>query len=93
MIENNRRSDEGHENDIGKGLVGAVSIVSKQVRSLPMNMTYRGIAYETLVAGIPAIATEEVGTFLGKTYKIKQPQIAYRQSAVKLVYRGIPYNR
>lgn len=58
-----------------------------------MHMTYRGIAHRTLVAGIPAIETEEVGTFLGKTYKIKQPQLAYRQSVAKLIYRGVPYSR
>lgn len=58
-----------------------------------MNLTYRGIAFEAPVAGTEAIETEQTGTFLGNSYKMKQARTAQRQSATELTYRGVRYAR
>ncbi|MEM6520878.1 MAG: DUF4278 domain-containing protein [Cyanobacteria bacterium P01_C01_bin.70] len=56
-------------------------------------MTYRGITFNALIAGVPSVATEQTGTFLGKPYTIKQPQQHFRQSTETLTYRGVQYTR
>jgi hypothetical protein len=58
-----------------------------------MHMTYRGVSFNTLVTGLPTAATEQVGTFLGQRYAIKQPSVSLRQPAAELVYRGVAYSR
>ena len=58
-----------------------------------MQLTYRGVSFETFISGSPSIATEETGTFLGKRYPIKQSQVVYRQPSSELVYRGVAYTR
>lgn len=58
-----------------------------------MKMTYRGVTYNALVAGCPATATEQCGTFLGKPYAMKQPQQHLRQPSEELIYRGVRYSR
>ena len=58
-----------------------------------MKMIYRGVAFNALVAGSPAIATEETGTFMGQSYALKQPQTTLRQPATELTYRGVRYSR
>jgi len=58
-----------------------------------MQMTYRGITFRTLIAGMPTVATEQTGTFLGKPYAIKQPQQQFCQPAENLTYRGVQYTR
>ena len=58
-----------------------------------MNFTYRGIAYQAPIAGIETHETGQTATFLGKTYKMKQTQITYRQPIAELTYRGICYIR
>lgn len=58
-----------------------------------MQLIYRGIAYEALIAGNEALTTEQTGTFRGKTYKMKQSQMAQRHNTSELTYRGIRYSR
>lgn len=58
-----------------------------------MQFVYRGIPYEASIAGAEAPTTEQTGTFLGKTYKMKQSQIAQRHTEAELTYRGIRYSR
>ncbi|MGF1523232.1 MAG: DUF4278 domain-containing protein [Leptolyngbyaceae cyanobacterium] len=58
-----------------------------------MRLTYRGVSFESDVAGATSIATGETGTFLGNRYSLKQARMAPRQSAVELTYRGVRYNR
>lgn len=57
-----------------------------------MNLSYRGIFYQPASSAVEATETEQTGHFLGKSYKILQGKVAYRQSAVALKYRGIDYN-
>ena len=56
-----------------------------------MNFMYRGIAYQTSI-GIEALETQQTGTFLGKTYKLKQTEVTQRQPSVELTYRGVCYH-
>jgi len=58
-----------------------------------MNLTYRGVSFTSLVAGVPATETTQTGTFLGKPYVMKQPQVSFRQPTEELIYRGVPYSR
>ncbi|ASC71250.1 hypothetical protein XM38_022020 [Halomicronema hongdechloris C2206] len=58
-----------------------------------MQFTYRGTAYQAPIAGIDALETEQTGTFLGRSYKMKQAQVARRQAANALTYRGVRYSR
>ena len=58
-----------------------------------MKMIYRGVAFKSLVAGTPTVATEQTGTFLGQPYTIKQPQQHFRQPSETLTYRGVAYTR
>ena len=58
-----------------------------------MNLTYRGIAFESSIAGTEAIETGQTGTFLGQHYPMKQARLAQRQSATELTYRGVRYSR
>mgnify|MGYP001794668494 CR=1 FL=1 len=58
-----------------------------------MKLTYRGVSFTSLVAGIPTVTTEQSGLFLGKSYAIKQPQTSYRQASPELIYRGVRYSR
>ncbi|HEY9886925.1 MAG TPA: DUF4278 domain-containing protein [Candidatus Obscuribacterales bacterium] len=58
-----------------------------------MKMIYRGVSFDSLVAGSPAAATEQTGTFLGSAYPIKQSQVAFRQPSEELTYRGVRYSR
>lgn len=58
-----------------------------------MKMIYRGITFDTLIAGTPTVETAHTGTFLGQSYAIKQPQQHIRQPLEKLTYRGVHYER
>lgn len=58
-----------------------------------MKMTYRGVSFSSLIAGVPATETEQIGTFLGKPYAIKQLQISFHHAAEELTYRGVRYSR
>lgn len=58
-----------------------------------MKLTYRGISFNTLVAGLPVMATEETGVFLGQSYALKQSSTRLRQPSEELVYRGVRYAR
>ncbi len=58
-----------------------------------MNLTYRGASYQPSILDVPSVETGEERMFLGKTYKIKQPQLSFRQSTEELVYRGVRYTR
>lgn len=62
-------------------------------RSLPMNLTYRGVPYQpsTPDANI-LITTEEERIFLGVKSRVKRSQVnSPRRSPVKLRYRGVTY--
>jgi hypothetical protein len=58
-----------------------------------MNLKYRGVGYVPSVMAVPVVETGETGTFLGKPYTLKQPQVALRQAPTELVYRGVRYSR
>ncbi|MEO1208022.1 MAG: DUF4278 domain-containing protein [Cyanobacteria bacterium J06638_20] len=58
-----------------------------------MQFIYRGVAFQAPIAGIDALETEQTGNFLGKTYKMKQTQIANQRSHADLTYRGARYSR
>ncbi|MGD1927345.1 MAG: DUF4278 domain-containing protein [Leptolyngbyaceae cyanobacterium] len=58
-----------------------------------MKLTYRGISFVSLVAGVSTVETEQSGLFLGKSYALKQPPTNYRQASPELVYRGVRYSR
>lgn len=59
-----------------------------------MKLHFLGKTYDGSVAGSPSQETGETGTFLGKTYRIRQSQIAQRHSLdQQLTYRGVSYNR
>ena len=58
-----------------------------------MKMIYRGIVFDALVAGTPTLATEQTGTFLGRSYAIKRPQQQVRQPTKQLTDRGVEYTR
>lgn len=57
-----------------------------------MNLSYRGHAYQTFEPIVDAIATQQVGHFLGSTFPIKRFNVAGRTGTpVVLTYRGIHY--
>ncbi len=58
-----------------------------------MQFIYRGISFQAPIAGTEAPVTEQTGTFLGKTYKMKQSQAVQRQATTELTYRGVRYSR
>lgn len=94
IVDNELRNKE---HALGNGIRsrGAVSIVSPTNTGAfaPMKLTYRGIAFNSSVAGSPSLETGETGNFLGNSYPIKQPQMTQRQPAVELTYRGVRYHR
>ncbi|ASC71676.1 hypothetical protein XM38_026300 [Halomicronema hongdechloris C2206] len=57
-----------------------------------MELIYRGTAYQAAIAGIEATETTQTGTFLGRSYKMKQTPVAQRQSTHQLTYRGVRYS-
>jgi len=57
-----------------------------------MNLSYRGIAYQSASPTVEFIETEQTGRFLGNPYKIQQGKVAHRQGSAQLTYRGIAYN-
>lgn len=58
-----------------------------------MQLTFLSKPYTATIAGSPSQETGETGTFLGKHYAMKQAQVAHRQPAAELTYRGVRYNR
>ncbi|NER78673.1 MAG: DUF4278 domain-containing protein [Leptolyngbya sp. SIO1D8] len=56
-----------------------------------MQFIYRGIPYQAPVMGTDATETEQTGTFLGATYKMKQGATAQHRDRHQLVYRGVRY--
>ncbi|NER78671.1 MAG: DUF4278 domain-containing protein [Leptolyngbya sp. SIO1D8] len=58
-----------------------------------MNFTYRGVSYQAPIAGTEAPATHQAGTFLGKSYQMKQSPAIQRQPSTELTYRGVRYIR
>jgi hypothetical protein len=58
-----------------------------------MQLTYRGQSYETSTPAIEVTLTGETGTFMGKPYVRKQFNVAQRQQAEELTYRGTRYTR
>lgn len=58
-----------------------------------MKLTYRGISFDSLIAGVPSMETGITGTFLGRPYSMKHAQIVRRQFPAELTYRGVRYSR
>ena len=59
-----------------------------------MQVSYRGIAYETQVPTIETLETQEVGLFLGNRFPIRRCTAKQQHStSVHLRYRGVDYNR
>ena len=58
-----------------------------------MKLTYRGVSFTSLVAGVPTVETEQSGLFLGKSYALMLPSTNYRHASPELVYRGVRYSR
>ena len=58
-----------------------------------MQLTYRGIAFQTPVTGTDATATGEVGMFMGQPYAMKRAQVTQRHNGTTLTYRGARYTR
>lgn len=57
-----------------------------------MNLSYRGIAYHPASPVVEATETEQVGHFLGKSYKMVHSNIVARHSSTPLRYRGTTYS-
>jgi len=58
-----------------------------------MKFIYRGVHFNSSVAGSPSVKTGEIGTFLGKQYVLKSPQVHFRKPTEELIYRGVRYTR
>jgi hypothetical protein len=57
-----------------------------------MQLTYRGIAFQSPVTGTDATETGEMGTFMGRSYSIKRAQLTQRHGNT-LTCRGARYTR
>ncbi|WP_088893771.1 DUF4278 domain-containing protein [Leptolyngbya ohadii] len=58
-----------------------------------MNVSYRGIAYETEIPVAEGTETDRTALFLGNRFKVKQYNVSQRHtSSVQLKYRGANYN-
>jgi hypothetical protein len=56
-------------------------------------MIYRGVPFTSYAIGMPATETNEVATFRGQSYRLKQtPMNASSQQEI-LTYRGVRYIR
>ena len=58
-----------------------------------MQVSYRGIAYETQIPTIETLETQEVGLFLGNRFPLKRYTAKQHSTSVQLRYRGVDYNR
>ncbi len=59
-----------------------------------MQVSYRGISYETSASPMEAIETEQTGLFLGKRFKLKQYNVSQRSAEpMQLKYRGVDYHQ
>jgi len=59
-----------------------------------MKLTYRGPSYDAPIPAIEGTPTGEIATFRGRSYRIKQFNLAHRQRpGGELIYRGVPYTR
>lgn len=57
-----------------------------------MQLSYRGISYETTTPSIEVTETAQTGVFLGNVFPIKRLNVAQRQSSsIQLQYRGASY--
>ncbi len=57
-----------------------------------MNLTYRGICYQSQITTIEANKNGSFGRFRGHYYQLSQPIIPTARPSLKLVYRGISHN-
>lgn len=58
-----------------------------------MNVSYRGIAYETEISVAEGTETDCTALFLGNRFKVRQHHVSQRHtSPVQLKYRGANYN-
>lgn len=57
-----------------------------------MNVSYRGVSYETEVQTVEGTETDRTALFLGNRFKLKQYNVSQRHTAsVPLKYRGTSY--
>lgn len=58
-----------------------------------MNLSYRGIAYQTTAPTVEAVETEYTGHFLGRSFPIKRFNVNKQHTdSVSLTYRGSRYS-
>jgi hypothetical protein len=59
-----------------------------------MQVSYRGISYETTATVVEGTETEQIGLFLGNRFKVKQYSTPHNTAApMQLKYRGINYQQ
>lgn len=59
-----------------------------------MDLKYRGVSYQTSIAGEPAVETQAIGVYRGALYPMKKPgKPALRKHHEEFIYRGICYTR
>ncbi|MBE7384750.1 MAG: DUF4278 domain-containing protein [Leptolyngbya sp. SIO1E4] len=58
-----------------------------------MQFTYRGVSYKAPVTGTEMAESEQIGTFLGATYKVKQGGTVQQRHPHQLTYRGVRYSQ
>jgi len=57
-----------------------------------MNLSYRGISYQSVAPVIDVTETEHLGVFLGKRFKLQQSTAAQRSGGMTMKYRGACYS-
>lgn len=56
-----------------------------------MNLSYRGIAYQSSSPAVDMTVTEQSGVFLGNRFKIQSTTAIQRSGGSSLKYRGTHY--
>lgn len=57
-----------------------------------MNLSYRGISYESASPAVDVTETEHNGVFLGNRFKLQQRTAAQRSAGMTMKYRGTNYS-
>ncbi|MBD1909641.1 MULTISPECIES: DUF4278 domain-containing protein [unclassified Leptolyngbya] len=57
-----------------------------------MNLSYRGISYQSKSPVVEPGETTQTARFLGNPYKVLQARVVQHQNSAPLKYRGIDYN-
>lgn len=59
-----------------------------------MQLSYRGISYESQTSSVEAVETQQTGLFLGQSFRLKHVKVAPRSiGANHLKYRGVHYTQ